>query len=64
MNVRKLIEYLETLPEDTKAQVVQAHDAGYQGIWNSFESVDPEYNTYFCELSDGTKFLELGEAQA
>lgn len=61
MNVRKLIEYLETLPENTEVQVVQAHDGGYQGIWNSFEPVDIENNTYFFELSDGTKYLELGE---
>lgn len=60
MNVKKFIEYLETLPENTKIRVIESRDGGYLGIYNTYEPLDIDYNSYFNEISEDP-ILDLGE---
>lgn len=55
--VADLIEYLKTLPPDTKIEVVVSKPFHYEGDIAMFEKLDIGENTYYYE---NIKTLELG----
>lgn len=58
--VKQLIEYLETLPEETEVSVVETAQGGFAGDYSYFADLDIGDH---CEFTDftGNKFVKKTE---
>lgn len=59
-DIEKLIKYLQSLPSDTKIQVLECSQThGYYDDFN-FQQINLDSNTYFHKSINGVPILELG----
>ena len=58
--VKKLKEYLDTLPEETEVMVIEQHDSGCYGTYGAFVALDLhpyDGNTDFVDMT-GNQFAK------
>ena len=60
MTIKELIEYLKTLPEETKVKVPEVMESGY-GAYTKYQDLAIEKNMFYSHSFHGNHELEIGE---